>query len=92
VVLSPGEVLLAESLPREEPATEQSVPGWFPPDGPLPTLEEAERQLIERALVLTRGHKGRTCQMLGISRPTLERKLAKYEAARSVKPPLKSVS
>ena len=33
-------------------------------------------QLIERALAVTRGHKGRTCQMLGISRPTLERKLA----------------
>jgi two-component system response regulator AtoC len=63
-----------------------------PTDGQLPTLEEAERQLIERALVLTRGHKGRTCQMLGISRPTLERKLAKYGAARSVKPPLKTVS
>jgi len=92
VVLSPGEVLLAESLPRDDPSTEQEVPGWFPPDAPLPTLEEAERQLIERALVLTRGHKGRACQMLGISRPTLERKLAKYGAARSVKPPLKSVS
>jgi two-component system response regulator AtoC len=91
VVLSPGEVLLAESLPRDEPV-EQDPAGWFPPDAPLPTLEEAERQLIERALVLTRGHKGRACQMLGISRPTLERKLAKYGAARSVKPPLKSVS
>ncbi|MGZ6081192.1 MAG: helix-turn-helix domain-containing protein, partial [Myxococcaceae bacterium] len=32
------------------------------------------------------------CQMLGISRPTLERKLVKYGAARSVKDPLKSVS
>jgi two-component system response regulator AtoC len=92
VVLSPGEVLLAESLPRDDQVTEQDAPGWFPPDAPLPTLEEAERQLIERALVITRGHKGRACQMLGISRPTLERKLAKYGAARSVKPPLKSVS
>jgi two-component system response regulator AtoC len=92
VVLSPGEVLLSESLPRDEPATEQDASSWFPPDAPLPTLEEAERQLIERALVLTRGHKGRACQMLGISRPTLERKLAKYGTARTVKPPLKSVS
>jgi two-component system response regulator AtoC len=91
VVLSPAEVLLAESLPRDEPA-EQAASSWFPPDAPLPTLEEAERQLIERALVLTRGHKGRACQMLGISRPTLERKLAKYGTARSVKPSLKSVS
>jgi two-component system response regulator AtoC len=92
VVLSPGEVLLAESLPREEAPTEAEAQGWLSADGPLPTLEEAERVLIERALVLTRGHKGRACQMLGISRPTLERKLAKYGAARSVKGPLKSVS
>jgi two-component system response regulator AtoC len=87
VVLSPGEVLLAESLPRDELTEEQEAPSWFPPDAPLPTLEEAERQLIERALVLTRGHKGRACQMLGISRPTLERKLTKYGTARSVKAP-----
>jgi two-component system response regulator AtoC len=96
VVLSPGEVLLAESLPRDEvsAAGEQGdALSWLgPTDGQLPTLEEAERQLIERALVLTRGHKGRACQMLGISRPTLERKLVKYGAARSVKPPLKTVS
>ncbi|RPH71301.1 MAG: sigma-54-dependent Fis family transcriptional regulator [Myxococcaceae bacterium] len=96
IVLSPGEVLLAESLPRAEvpaPGEQSDALSWLAPaDGPLPTLEEAERQLIERALVLTRGHKGRACQMLGISRPTLERKLAKYGAARSVKPPLKTVS
>ena len=36
--------------------------------------------LIERALAVTRGHKGKTCQMLGISRPTLERKLAEVRS------------
>jgi len=92
VVLSPGEVLLAETLPRDEPSPEQNASSWLPPDAPLPTLEEAERQLIERAMVLTRGHKGRVCQMLGISRPTLERKLAKYRTPRSVKVSLKNVS
>jgi len=91
VVLSPGEVLLSESLPSE-PVLDREASGWLPPDAPLPTLAEAERMLIERALVLTRGHKGRVCEMLGISRPTLERKLAKYGTARSVKAPLKSVS
>ena len=94
--LSPGEVLWRRAFlgPRSPAPGEQSdALSWLvPADGPLPTLEEAERQLIERALVLTRGHKGRACQMLGISRPTLERKLAKYRAARSVKPPLKTVS
>ncbi|MFY0579162.1 helix-turn-helix domain-containing protein [Cystobacter fuscus] len=34
--------------------------------------------LIELTLNVTKGHKGKTCQILGISRPTLERKLQKY--------------
>mgnify|MGYP006193578365 CR=1 FL=1 len=37
-----------------------------------------EAVVLEEALQLTRGHKGKTCQLLGISRPTLERKLQKY--------------
>ena len=44
----------------------------------IPTLDEAERMLIELAMNVTKGHKGKTCQILGISRPTLERKLQKY--------------
>jgi two-component system response regulator AtoC len=92
VVLAPGEVLLADTLPRDAPADAAPGPPWLPSDGPLPTLAEAEQRLIERALQLTHGHKGRACQMLGISRPTLERKLARYGAAQGVKPPLKSVS
>jgi two-component system response regulator AtoC len=44
----------------------------------IPTLEEAERILIQRALAATRGHKGKACELLGISRPTLERKLQRY--------------
>jgi len=36
---------------------------------------------VLRVLEVSRGHKGRACQILGISRPTLERKLRKYLAA-----------
>ena len=36
------------------------------------------RAHIERVFAMTKGHKGRACQILGISRPTLERKLRKY--------------
>jgi two-component system response regulator AtoC len=95
VVLSPGEVLLAENLPALEQtvvpakasgASDSAGSGgafWegIASKGPLPTLEEAERMLILRALELTQGHKGKACEMLGISRPTLERKLQKYRAA-----------
>ncbi|MBI3725626.1 sigma-54-dependent Fis family transcriptional regulator [bacterium] len=44
----------------------------------LPTLEQAERDLVRRALALTRGHRAKTCALLGISRPTLLRKIKRY--------------
>ena len=48
------------------------------PNGRLPTLEEAERELIRRALEHTGGHRGKTCELLGISRPRLLRKIRRY--------------
>ncbi|WP_434388985.1 sigma-54-dependent transcriptional regulator [Melittangium boletus] len=94
VVLAPGEVLLSENLPALEPAPpEPGAAAAHAPGGALlpaflaspiadinhiPTLEEAERLLIQHTLNVTKGHKGKTCQILGISRPTLERKLQKY--------------
>jgi two-component system, NtrC family, response regulator AtoC len=88
VVLSPGEVLLSDNLPS---LTESDGTGVEPPpslpfglDGghtSFPTLEQAERILILRALEASHGHKGKTCEMLGISRPTLERKLQRYGVA-----------
>ncbi|MEN9798054.1 MAG: hypothetical protein RL653_1750 [Pseudomonadota bacterium] len=87
VVLSHGEVLSAEHLPRPAPAGTAEQLDWLEavtaggePES-IPTLEEAERRLILRALQACRGHKGRTCDLLGISRPTLERKLQKFQLA-----------
>ncbi len=79
VVLSPGTVLLREYLPSADGRL-ISEPAARPADKTLPTLEEAERVHILKALELTGGHKGKACQMLGISRPTLERKLRKYRS------------
>ena len=45
---------------------------------PLPTFQESERNLIERALEMTRGNKLRAAQQLGISRKKLYAKLARY--------------
>ena len=44
----------------------------------FPTLDEAEREHVRKALVLAKGHRGRTCSLLGVSRPTLLRKIRKY--------------
>jgi two-component system, NtrC family, response regulator AtoC len=76
-VLSQGDMLLEEHLvdAAAAPRVEAAPP---PVNGPVATLDEVERDHIARVWTLTKGHKGRTCQMLGISRPTLERKLKKY--------------
>lgn len=48
------------------------------PTGRLLSLDQLEAVHIQRALDETDGHKGRTCEILGISRPALERKIDKY--------------
>jgi two-component system, NtrC family, response regulator AtoC len=78
-VLSQGDLLLEHHLADENaaPRVEPSPPP-APSSGRVATLDEVERDHIVRVWALAKGHKGRTCQMLGISRPTLERKLKKY--------------
>jgi DNA-binding NtrC family response regulator len=44
----------------------------------LRTLDAVEAEHIQQVLEHTGGHKGRTCDILGISRPALDRKIAKY--------------
>jgi len=45
---------------------------------PIPTFEESERLLLERALDATNGNKVRAAKMLGISRKQLYAKIKKY--------------
>jgi two-component system response regulator AtoC len=75
-------MLLEEHLVDPAPAAESRPPAASlartTGDGEIPTLDEVERAHIERVFAMTKGHKGRTCRILGISRPTLERKLRKY--------------
>jgi two-component system response regulator AtoC len=83
VVLAPGKVLLSEHLPVVEspngvPQRASSLPFLGRDAEQIPSLAEAERVLILRAIAATSGHKGKVCQILGISRPTLERKLRKH--------------
>ena len=82
-VLSQGDLLLEEHLVQNgEPAAKAPRAARAPvaPER-VPTLDEMEKAHIERVFTMTKGHKGRACQILGISRPTLERKLRKYRLA-----------
>ncbi len=44
----------------------------------LKSLEQVEAEHIQRVLEHTGGHKGKSCDILGISRPALDRKIARY--------------
>ena len=78
-VLSQGDMLLEEHLLEQKPSSRPPPIEAPPPrDDRIPTLDEVEREHIVRVWNFTAGHKGKTCQILGISRPTLERKLHKY--------------
>lgn len=45
---------------------------------PLLSLEDAEHKHVLKALEATHGHKGKACDVLGISRPALDRKIKKF--------------
>lgn len=74
VVLSKGKVLLPECLPDlfgEHKAPQDSTV--------IEPLEHVEREHVKRALEMTSWNRGKTCELLGISRPTLREKIRKYK-------------
>ncbi len=71
VILAKGDVVLKENLPLE-PVEKKFFPGELGP------LREVEKSYIQHVLIATRGSKTRTCQILQISRPTLDKKIKEY--------------
>jgi DNA-binding NtrC family response regulator len=76
-VVAPGDALNANLLPEEivtgkKPAisAQEIVSGQ--------TLKELERDHIHSVLVATGWHKGKACQILGISRPRLDRRIDEF--------------
>ena len=77
-VLAPGPVLTRELIslgPTVEPAGAAGSPGPESGDG---TLDEVERAHVASVLRRVGGHKRRAVEILGISRPRLDRIIAKY--------------
>jgi DNA-binding NtrC family response regulator len=74
VVMATGDVVRPEHLGLARRATASS------PEGPrLTSLEEVEREHVEQVWAATGHHKVRTAKILGVSRPRLDRLLAKYQ-------------
>lgn len=76
-VLSLDGIVRRDDLPVEvfdaPPALHNAVPGT-----PVVSIEDAERQAVLNALAAEHGNLSRTAQRLGISRPTLYRKLEQF--------------
>ncbi len=86
-VLSQGDMLLEEHLVETTKGLGgQPAAPVIPLDAQILTLDEVERAHITRVFNVSKGHRGKTCQLLGISRPTLERKLRKYGMVRDDEP------
>jgi two-component system response regulator AtoC len=83
VVVAKGQVLVRSDFPEltEEPSTApEAKPGDILGEaGALLTLDAVEERYIRKVLKENSGkNKGEICEILGISRPTFERKLEKY--------------
>jgi two-component system, NtrC family, response regulator HydG len=78
VVLAKTDVLDETLLPIGGGAVPLGDGGEVDAEGELPTLRELERRHIVRVLAHTDWNKRRTCAILDISRPTLDRKIEEY--------------
>jgi DNA-binding NtrC family response regulator len=82
VILAATDTLTPKELPlwKKEPEL-LSAPRPSHGDGPMVSLENLERDHIARTLAGTGFHKSRSAEILGISRRTLDRKIAEYGIA-----------
>jgi two-component system response regulator AtoC len=74
IVLSTGNILLPESFPE----LLGSLKGNLREPDRIKSLEQIEMEHVAKALEVARWDKGKTCNLLGISRPTLRKKIEKY--------------
>jgi len=72
VTLSRGDVLLGEHLPLDNPDRGQLTKE-------LMSLKDMEKQYIDHVLRYTKWNKSRASEILGITRPTLDKKIKDYE-------------
>jgi two-component system response regulator HydG len=79
VILARTDTLTPKELPlwKKEPEPVE-LPMQAPSDAPMVSLENMERDHIARTLAGTGYHKSKSADILGISRRTLDRKIAEY--------------
>jgi DNA-binding NtrC family response regulator len=78
MVVCSGDEVRPEHLPQALRGANEA-PGAGPANDAVVTLDDLERQHVERALRVANGHRGQAARMLGISERNLYRKLRDYE-------------
>jgi DNA-binding NtrC family response regulator len=82
MVVCEGDEIQPRHLPRAvadgTPATPTPSIAPTPTEATLPTLEQMEREHVERALRAADGHRAKAAKLLGISERNLYRKLREY--------------
>ena len=76
-----AESLTSETSPTASPSAappSAASPTTAPPSTAPRSLREVERKAVEAALAFTDGHRGEAARLLGVSEPTLRRKLRAY--------------
>lgn len=79
-VMERGDTLTVDRLPPEVNCSQnnQTSTTQTSPSNDLQSLRELEKDHIERVLDRTGWHKGKTCEILDISRPKLERRIREF--------------
>lgn len=76
LVLAREGIILPEHITILPEETETQLPSRIL--SPFSSLEEVEKEHIIKALAKTHGHRGKACELLKITRPTLRKKMRKY--------------
>jgi len=77
-LITPDLLGIAQGSAAQQGPKEASASGSADAGETLQSLDAVEAAHIQRVLDHTGGHKGRSCEILGISRPALDRKIQKY--------------
>jgi DNA-binding NtrC family response regulator len=71
VIMAKGDIILEENLPLEKGEKD-----FYPKE--LVPLKDVEKHYVQHVLKTTKGNKTQSSQILGISRPTLDKKIREY--------------
>jgi transcriptional regulator with PAS, ATPase and Fis domain len=79
VITERGETLSVDNRTLTSLTEEPMLPGRPGEDSDIYSMEEMEKRHIISVLRRSGGNKAKACRLLGISRPTLDRKISKFD-------------